>query len=81
MWGGIFRCRSPNPSALAQALYFLRMFGQHPPLGSPSQPRRDGSVKDRLNGKPPNPLAHLQQPDITLRRAGLAMLWDPYAFD
>ncbi|CRH15137.1 keto acyl-CoA thiolase [Mycobacterium tuberculosis] len=39
------------------------------------------AVKDRLNGSR-NPLAHLQQPDITLEKVMASqMLWDPIRFD
>ena len=39
------------------------------------------AVKDRLNGAK-NPLAHVQQPDITLEKVlSSQMLWDPIRFD
>jgi acetyl-CoA C-acetyltransferase len=39
------------------------------------------AVKDRLNGAR-NPLAHLQQPDITMEKVlSSQMLWDPIRFD
>ncbi|BBX55132.1 hypothetical protein MSHO_04770 [Mycobacterium shottsii] len=39
------------------------------------------AVKDRLNGSR-NPLAHLQQPDITLDKVMQSpMLWDPIRYD
>src|SRR6201995_4416200 len=40
-----------------------------------------GAVKDRLNGSR-NPLAHLQQADITLEKVMASpMLWDPIRYD
>lgn len=49
--------------------------------GAPAHIGAMVAVKDRLNGSR-NPLAHLQQPDITLEKVMASqMLWDPIRFD
>lgn len=49
--------------------------------GAPSNIGAMVAVKDRLNGSR-NPLAHLQQPDITLDKVMQSpMLWDPIRYD
>ncbi len=49
--------------------------------GAPTHIGAMVAVKDRLNGAR-NPLAHLQQPDITLEKVlDSQMLWDPIRFD
>ena len=49
--------------------------------GAPSHIGAMVAVKDRLNGSK-NPLAHLQQPDITMEKVMASqMLWDPIRFD
>ena len=49
--------------------------------GAPTHIGAMVAVKDRLNGAK-NPLAHLQQPDITLEKVMASqMLWDPIRFD
>ena len=49
--------------------------------GAPTHIGAMVAVKDRLNGSK-NPLAHLQQPDITLDKVlSSQMLWDPIRFD
>ncbi|WP_343599078.1 thiolase domain-containing protein [Mycobacterium sp.] len=49
--------------------------------GAPTHIGAMVAVKDRLNGSR-NPLAHLQQPDITLEKVlESQMLWDPIRFD
>jgi acetyl-CoA C-acetyltransferase len=49
--------------------------------GAPTHIGAMVAVKDRLNGAK-NPLAHVQQPDITLEKVlSSQMLWDPIRFD
>ncbi len=49
--------------------------------GAPTNIGAMVAVKDRLNGSR-NPLAHLQQPDITLEKVmDSPMLWDPIRYD
>ena len=49
--------------------------------GAPTHIGAIVAVKDRLNGSR-NPLAHLQQPDITLEKVMASpMLWDPIRYD
>lgn len=76
-----FLCRSPNRSVPVRGYFAPHVRAYIRRSGAPAHIGAMVAVKDRLNGSR-NPLAHLQQPDITLEKVMASqMLWDPIRFD
>ncbi len=82
MWAlSIIPCRSSSRSARARRVLRPARAGLHPPLRRARAHRRHGRGQGPAQRRR-NPLAHLQQPDITLEKVMASpMLWDPIRYD